>query len=338
MSIAFLLTTSLPSRRGSMEISEDEPLIVRLPDYPNNPVRVIARVHSKDAEGSLTARATGFETDDDAYEAGRQMQSALRAACISIGTAIDVGTKRTVQTALNPEWRHLAEKAALEAGQPTRVVDYVHGVHVFEDDDLSRVMQFKLGAIGVAPASYPDFPDALASEVSRQTAGHTPDEKLETARDLFMAAEIEQSPRSRFLILVTALEVLATRDQRSDELQAHIDSLTCMTSDAMKSSVNRDEMKGLIDALDGPQRKQSIASAIRQLAVSAPGYGDKRRLTKSKITDYYDARSTIVHDGVEPEDFDINEATSWVRNLVRTLVLPEARPPATTEDTSKDGG
>lgn len=319
MGIAFLLATTLAPTRKFHDVGEEERVTVVLPDYPSNPVTV--RI-PQEAGGLLTAFATGFGSEEDAYEAGRQMQSAIRAACMTTGMAIDVGTEPKLQSALSPQAREAMEHQAIQSGQPVRVVNYVHGVQVFHDGDLP-VRYFKVGAVGIVETGYTGFSDVLRLEASRQTAAHPVDRKLETARDLFMAADMEQSSRSRFLILVTALEVLTVRHTRSHELQVHIDSLIASTKEARRPAANPDEMSALIDAL-GREREQSITSAIKELARSAPEFGDDDADGAARTAaDYYAARSTIVHDGVEPQSFDINAATNWVRNLVRALVLPK---------------
>jgi hypothetical protein len=318
MAIAFLLMATLAPGRGFADVDEDERFTVVLPDYPSQPITVRL---PQDEGGLLTAFATGFVTEDHAYQAGRQIQSAIRAACMTTGMAIDVGTVAKLRSALSAEVRHEMEQKAVELGEPRRVVNHVHGVQVFDDRGWP-VRYFHTSATGFVHADRPGFVDAITSQVARQTALRPPDAKVETARDLFMAADIEVSSRSKFLILVTALEVLAVRHRRSDELQRHIDHLVELTKVRRESATDRSGIDGLLNSLHR-EREQSITSAIKELAASAPGYGDEAGETARRAADCYEARSRIVHDGVEPEGFDINADMSWVRSLVHALVLPK---------------
>lgn len=140
-------------------------------------------------------------------------------------------------------------------------------------------------------------------------------EKLLLAMELFASARQESTERSRFIGLVSSLEPLSEQEHYSTDLSAVIE-----------------QFKGQIKALHLPPRiekslmgrtdtltTESVSSAIRRL-VKGTLPDDNEAL--QVITEAYNLRSRILHDGTT--DADLNEKSRAVEAVVRRIIACKA--------------
>lgn len=130
--------------------------------------------------------------------------------------------------------------------------------------------------------------------------------KLRTALELFGSHLLEPHARTRFLLLVIAMEALA---QSSPRHQVAIELLNTWAADLETQKARYLTESAEFAALEGLgreliyRRDSSIRSQVRQLFTKiARGRGDDPNAIARRALTVYDARSTLVHDGSLPSD------------------------------------
>lgn len=153
-------------------------------------------------------------------------------------------------------------------------------------------------------------------------------DKEELAIELFCSSQLNTQPNSQFVILVTAVEALIDREQRSDEALKLIDVFKEEIRNTGLDPRERDSLVGSLQDL----RLESIKRAGLRLAQSLETeykVGPGRKLNADDFfSKCYDLRSEIVHaNSMEPEDkemakfiIDSGELCRFVSDLLLGLV------------------
>lgn len=129
------------------------------------------------------------------------------------------------------------------------------------------------------------------------------DERLRLAIEVYLSSFFEVSARSRFLQLVTTLEVLAPTGQVPEaarRLVGHLKNEAKLARDAApEQSTERLAMEALVSRV-GNLAEQSIGQSIAQFVTSVlerfPDAGFPEHLV-AKVKDVYGVRSRLIHDG-----------------------------------------
>ncbi len=136
------------------------------------------------------------------------------------------------------------------------------------------------------------------------------------ALELYGLSNFESSDRARFLILITCVEALCTREPRAGEQLKVISSLVQVIQKAVLSPSERESLLSVL----GEARFESIGKACRRLVKGYLGENAKKR-----FQELYDLRSTILHTGtcssrvnIESAAFDLNYLLS---SLFRKMFL-----------------
>lgn len=137
------------------------------------------------------------------------------------------------------------------------------------------------------------------------------DQKLLVACELFAAARIEKTERTRFVGLVSSLEPLAVQQiYENKELIALILTFKESILNSMINGKIRDSLVGRIEQL----KKESISMAIKRLVEETvpndPGAAEL-------IEEAYSLRSKILHEG--STDADLELKVREVENVVRQI-------------------
>lgn len=135
--------------------------------------------------------------------------------------------------------------------------------------------------------------------------------QLIVSMELFAAARLEVTERTRFLGLVSALEPIAIQEQYGEpivSLARQFLTILSQTNDVPPEL--RPSLEGRIRDL----RRESVSRAIRRL-VETHLAGDVE--AQQIIKEAYDVRSKIVHEGLA--DADLDELSAAVEGVIRNL-------------------
>jgi len=305
----FQLVVLLPANR---RLSGETRQTWSLPE-PVGDVALSAAGETLQDAGDLTFRGRGYATEGAARSAGELFRDWLRVASALFVLGFDVGRDLPLSGLGD------AAKAKLEAElrrDGKFLVDDVHGLLVYEEQG-EPVRCSMRGSLIVVQQSSIAHENVLAI-ASRSALT----DKQSLACDLVSLAEHEGSDRGRFLILVTAMEVLAERQERAEGLRAVVERFV---EEAQRSQAEArpDEKDGYSSLLSGLRElcSESISWSIRDLAGrSRPDDLDVRNLA-SRI---YKCRSQLVHAGRssdDPRDL-LTRTQELVRDMIRyTLSL-----------------
>lgn len=138
------------------------------------------------------------------------------------------------------------------------------------------------------------------------------DERTRTSYELFASSRFENSSRSRFLLLVMAVEALVERSGRPADEQSYLnDAIQGLKTSGLSASA-RATMKQALTFL----KTQSISSAAQALianAVSAPAAKEFKKM--------YGIRSRLIHGGQTISPGKLNDASNQLEPTVKTLLL-----------------
>jgi hypothetical protein len=249
----------------------------------------------------------GYATAELAWAAARSTKSALRATAV----ATDVPIQLAEQPGRRPigwsqeilvEWRRLG--VGEERGDPQ--------FDVYEEVDL-RPSRTRIEAEGYLQRQIDRFTDVLETRLTAMS--EEPDPRSVIAAELYLSTTFESSTRARFLTLVTVLEVLAARTERTKK---EVELIERWLADIEREDIpqsSRSSLRSSVSAL----RERSIGASIRDLAA---GDGPAKTL----FTSCYRIRSKMTHDGLEPPGTDLSIVVPQLSGLVQQLLLQRLEP------------
>jgi hypothetical protein len=158
------------------------------------------------------------------------------------------------------------------------------------------------------------------------TASAYADERLKTAIELFSDSDRESSLRSKFVTLISALEVLAPPTLKHPIAQRLIDEFKDRVSHVMATTAGGSEERHALESLQREllfRREASIRSRVRELVLaglpsSLPA--EEREMHAKRAVSAYDNRGTLLHDGTLAKE-DLVNGYEVARSLVRDLLL-----------------
>jgi len=136
------------------------------------------------------------------------------------------------------------------------------------------------------------------------------DKKQLLALELYNLVHFETSKRTKFVILITAIECLTKQEKNSPQLIEQVDKLIKI---AEESDIEQKEY--LINRLQNIKSESHLASCKRFI---------KEKLGKEEeiiaFKKYYNIRGDIVHDGREQEGINLDHQLSGLNNLISKLL------------------
>jgi len=133
---------------------------------------------------------------------------------------------------------------------------------------------------------------------------------------------VDESPESRFVLLMMAVETLITQERRSKPVEEHVARLMECTRDSMLS-------QGDIDALMGPlgrAKRESITQAGRRLAASLAGLSYDEKDPVKFFSECYTLRSRLVHPDLSaPARAEVAVLIGPLTSFVGDLIAGELR-------------
>ena len=285
-------------------------------DQPN------LRLKGNDGDGSiksarrLTLSGEPYNSKEDAFAAGSKARHALMRYSIRSRVGIDLGKNRST----GGMSKYLKDKIASETG--VQILDDVHGLLVY--DGTQETHFANVGASLTLDHQVPVFLELFQQANASQ---FQPTQKQEVAFELFVAAQFEPSPRSRFLTLVMAIEALLQPAGRDQAVQAHVQSLIDQTK---QSALPENEKKSLLDSLKW-LFQDSIGRTGKLLAedlLAATEYGGKT--PGSFFRHCYKLRSQLVHDGaIADKTAKMDGVAAELERFVADMLEASIRPIAT---------
>ena len=248
--------------------------------------------------------SSGFETNEEAWNAGHSAIAALLVSAAKSGLGIDLGQDAS-RSSLGKDW---ADMIRQERG--VFVLNDVLDLTVYDD----RVKTVFVSSNGSPSFCKPGGPfltslrDGIAVSLSLT-------EKQRLALELYGYSHFESSLRTRFLTLTVAVEALIEMKPRSPRSLDHVDKLIEMTRSA---GLEEDETSSMLGSLER-LKFNSIGQATRALVGAFAGekfYGGM--LADQFFANCYDVRSRVVHTGERPEE--LQRLYPDLERLVRDLV------------------
>jgi hypothetical protein len=260
----------------------------------------------------LILREVGFASEEAAWTAGKEAKAALRATGVAVDVPMDLGPD-VASTGIG---QIVKDQAREERGVDLR--GDVHGVDVFEESSL-EVHYVRMEAEGSVTANLDQFVETFSQFLTR-TSGADIDDRVELAFEIYMAASFEATDRARFVTYITVLEILASRETRG---QPALDVISNALSelddrDDLEASAMSSLRSGLID-LQSESIGASIRSLVESIDTAQLDLGDRN--VRRFISDCYEARSKLVHDGRIPLGFEIRIETPRLAAVAREVLL-----------------
>jgi hypothetical protein len=219
-----------------------------------------------------------FSTKELALVCGQKLKQALSILMAERGIGVNVGKDRATSSTNNEIKEMMKEKHGVQ------LRDDIHGLDVYrEDPPVRRIDLFMRGTVS---GETTNFQQRLAQLYSAEVR---PSQKQELALDIYNLVHFEQGGKSRFLTLITVIEVLAKRDRRSFAVRELMKFFSKHVAD---SGLSNAEKKQITDGL-GNLKKDSISDSCRKLIAQYASGSDV-----DYFMDCYKARSELVHDGL----------------------------------------
>jgi hypothetical protein len=247
----------------------------------------------------------GFPTKESAFECGTRLKQAISILMAKRRLGINVGKDRATSAS------DIAMKDMLKEKHGVQLRDDIHGLDVYSEDP--PVTRFSLFATATVSHEIKDFQVPLtnlyASELSFSA-------KQQLALEIYNLTHFEGAIKTRFLTLITVIEVLAERDKRSPAIREFLKSLSKHVSG---STLSKDEKKQLADGF-GNLKRNSISESCRKLIAKYASGSDVEYFMNC-----YKARSELVHDGItqrleadDPTRLDELVCQVLISNLTQT--------------------
>lgn len=246
----------------------------------------------------FTIDCDGFGSEEVARLFGLRLKTALSVYSARLGLGFDLGEDRST-SGVGQIVRDMYREQGINI-RPT-----VHGLDIFDTSLLVKRIEVHATA-SVTRAVPQDFPENLATEFKERALAP----KHMLALSLYNASHHESDPEIRFLSLVTVIEVLATRDLRSNSVAAFLDACSKNLDSAPLSASEREAMSNGL----GNLKRESVSESCLRLVQAANA--DLQLFRKC-----YKARSELLHDGVSTTYLDLPKQPHLLDDLVRHVLL-----------------
>jgi len=251
--------------------------------------------------------AKDFPSEVVAQASGQQCRDAVLAWAVSQRRGIDLGddSARVLATA-----EYLAIVTA-QHGVPAR--NDLHGVDVFPSAPETAFVRVDGDATSLKDGHLfiTELADLLASPPRLS-------QKVSLAAELFTLSFLDGAPRSRFVMLTSAIEVLLEPKQHDAVVQDFVDATKVGLDSLPVPKETRDSLNGTLRWL----RQESIARAGRRLATELLGSQSYAGQTPDLFfRDCYSIRSQLVHGGTSELDMhELRKRCDWLAVFVGDLL------------------
>ncbi len=308
MSFRFRLTLTLHHKARGLFRFDTETTTVEL---GNGQILLLsARDTNSLAEAtSFHFEGSNFPDKITARETGEKLRIRLRVLNAMLGLGIIVPLQDSITGGVSS-----TIKDDMLENHDVVVLDTVEGLSVFPDDGKHIEFPSYIRQLD----SYPSDPTYIFKALTKLwDLNITLDERTEDALHILNLAEIETSPRAKFLTTYLALETLIQRKSKSEAAIALIDSFR-----QQESKANLDEKE--IQSLDGSLaslRRQSFSSAIMEFLNTIESPTElKGRPIRKFISDSISARNTIAHNAILNSNINLDELSGGIKEFILSLI------------------
>jgi hypothetical protein len=260
----------------------------------------------KDA-GQWVLIGEGYNSENEALEAGKRYQDALMLALAKIHMGADFGSRVPTGFITNYGLQYFREQIN------QRALNNVHGLMVYESLPPAKFIEINMNP--VLGRNKDTFEETFCSAIA-QKPQLTDRERL--ALSLYHASFFQPTADTRFLLLVMAIEALIEPKPKSDKAIACV---TVFIDQISSSSLPLDEKNSLIGSLRW-LRDESISHAGKRLATET--LGDKTYDGKKAakfFSHVYSLRSNLVHGNMPYPTFnEISGVVATLENFVSDLL------------------
>ncbi|MFD6178185.1 MULTISPECIES: hypothetical protein [unclassified Isoptericola] len=271
------------------------------------------RVVLRSADGDMPIVGTrelcllgrGFATEQDAADAAREWEAALQVGFATRRVGADFGVRTAPMGGLTPGGVALLFPDGDQEVRRERL-----GIHTFESETEPLFASLSAQIEIVTPID--DLAELIADARHR---GPDVDEKTRTSYAMYSAAMTLSDPDARFMMLMTAYEVLVTQRPLSPEAREYLDMLAAQTAEAAIPDDEREVIRGGLGWL----KHQSISSAGRDLADTLGDREYDGRSPSKFFTYAYNVRGKLVH-GEDPPREEVTRLTGVLVQMVGDLL------------------
>ena len=259
----------------------------------------------------LVLEGHGSPTFDEAKHAGNKAYDALLWAAAQARIGLRAREERGTG-GLNDHLRK-----ALRQAENLQILDDTYGLMIYDEVVPTRFLSVHASA-HVLRDPVP-FIEAFRTAA---VPGFEWTEQGRLAMEIYGLSYFEASLRARLLMLVTVLEILAPRRQRSAAEVEHIERLIKATDESNLDELSKKALRSALRDL----RKESISSTLRKFVeVHVPGSRYAGLTPPQFINKCYNFRSSIVHGSEMPRetgDFraTVLELDRLIRDVLKTGV------------------
>jgi len=243
-------------------------------------------------------KGSGFSSEESARHAGQLLKQALIVIGADQSLGLDVG-KDTIRSALAKAVR---EKIQKETGYQIR--NNIDGLDVYPDHP--PVQHFAMSMRGSVSREITTLEDLLNKSFSDIPV--SPKQFL--ALEILNLTHFEPNSKTKFLSLVTVVEILSTRNPMPSELIEQIEGCIELVKTSPISSDQKQTLKNGLSNLKIVSIKKSCIQLVSNILDEAEA---------NFFADCYNARSQLVHDG--DSKIDIAPLMERLNTLVKDLVL-----------------
>jgi hypothetical protein len=283
----------------------DEPLkLLHLPRKPN---------HAPGSPEVYIITGSNFSSEEAARQCGEQLKIAVSVygaeSRIGINVGHDKATTSTSQT-IKDMYRNTG----------AQLRDSIHGLDVYPED--LPVRSISISATATTTQVIHDFPDRIAVEY-QNLVSLTPKQRL--ALELYNLSRFGAVIQTRFLNLITVVEILSERLPQSNSITPHIEHFIAEVGNSALSNQEKELLKNGLNNL----KKVSISAACRQFVAS---HSDASAADEFDV--FYDARSKMLHQGKTPDDEILY--SNRLDEIVQVVLLKSIRGQRSGDKEEKD--
>jgi hypothetical protein len=276
-------------------------------------LRLFARNASTLAEAtSFHFEGCGFADELAAQQVGEWLRLRLRVLNALLGLGIYIPLQDSTSAKMSP-----AIKDDIRRNHGVVVLDTIQGLAIFPDDDMH--CEYVISGQGDV---YPSDPTYIFKALQKVwDLNITLDQRTEDALHILNLAEVETSPRAKFLTTYLALETLIRREQRSEPALALLAEFSALVDKAKQDkrldARDADSLKGSLARLHERSFPSVLMEFLGRVQSPTEIKGQPIRKFFSKCIDI---RNNIAHDASIDPNLNLDEFSKGIREFTLGII------------------
>lgn len=257
-----------------------------------------------------------FASETEARNAAEKSKQALLYWAIKYQLGIDFG-------AIIPQQGFVTDASLVffKEKQKSPFRAHLKGIDVYEHKDELKFIKFDAKAI--IGHNTQNLITTFSDEYFHK---HHFSAKLLLASEIYASSFFDVSPRSRFITLVTSVEVLLEQSPHHDDVQCLLNEFASKVTALKIDKTTKASIVGQLSQL----KRQSIGEAARALTnrLIPDEIFDGKSSTRF-FKDSYKVRSDLVHEGTVKKSVDMPKLITEMQRFVQQLLLAVLNSPPT---------